>query len=43
VGYDTVLRVWCRAELMVDHSEFMSVEGFTKNEVMKKTVRVDSP
>ncbi|MCF8146508.1 MAG: DUF389 domain-containing protein [Deltaproteobacteria bacterium] len=35
-GQGINLRMWCRVELMVDNSQFMSVEGFTKNEVKKR-------
>jgi len=36
-GQEINLRMWCRVELMVDNAQFMSVEGFTKKEVEKRT------
>jgi uncharacterized hydrophobic protein (TIGR00271 family) len=40
-GNEIRLRVWCRAELMVDNAQFMSVEGFAKKEVEKRVGKVD--
>jgi len=35
-GEEVRLRIWFRAELMVDNEQFMSVEGFTKQELEKR-------
>jgi len=36
-GNEVRLRVWYRTELMVDNAQYMSVEGFTKKEVEKRS------
>jgi len=37
MGEDIRLHVWFRTELIVDNGQFMSVEGFTKKEIEKRT------
>ncbi len=36
IGQEVSLRVWCRVELMVTEEDFISVEGFIKQEVEKR-------
>jgi uncharacterized hydrophobic protein (TIGR00271 family) len=36
MGNEIRLRIWCRTELMVDNTETMSVEGFSRKEIAER-------